>query len=107
MSSSIDSSARAVTDDRIGRLAARYQLERDKRLNAKGSAQYIAIEGQFEDFARDPNATDTITRSASVECIDVLIVGGGIAGILTSVQLRRAGVSSFRLIEKGADFGGT
>ena len=107
LSSSIDSSATAVAGDRTGRLAARYQLERDKRLNPKGNAQYIAVEGQFEDFARDPNATDTVTRSASVECIDVLIVGGGIAGILTSVQLRRAGVSSFRLIEKGADFGGT
>jgi cyclohexanone monooxygenase len=107
LSSSIDSSATAVEGGRVRRLAARYQLERDKRLNPKGNSQYIAVEGQFEDFARDPNATDTVTRSASVECIDVLIVGGGITGILTSVELRRAGLSSFRLIEKGADFGGT
>jgi cyclohexanone monooxygenase len=107
LSSIVDSSASAVEGDRNRQLAARYQLERSKRLNAKGNAQYIAIEGQFEDFARDPNATDTITRSASVESVDVLIVGGGIAGILTSVQLRRAGIGSFRLIEKGADFGGT
>jgi cyclohexanone monooxygenase len=105
LSSSIDS---PVTDsDRHRQLAARYQLERDKRLNPKGNAQYIAIEGQFEDFARDPNAVDPVTRTASVESVDVLIVGGGIAGILTSVQLRRAGISNFRLIEKGADFGGT
>ena len=107
MSSIVDSSASAVEDDRNRQLAARYELERSKRLNAQGNAQYIAIEGQFEDFARDPNATDTITRSASVELVDVLIVGGGIAGLLTSVQLRRAGIGSFRLIEKGADFGGT
>ena len=107
MSSIVDSSASAVQDDRNRQLAARYQLERSKRLNAKGNAQYIAIEGQFEDFARDPNATDTITRSASVELVDVVIVGGGITGILTSVELRRAGIGSFRVIEKGADFGGT
>ena len=107
MSSSIDASARAVEGDHYRRLAQRYQLERDKRLDPQGNAQYIAIEGQFEDFARDPNATDPITRSPSVESVDVLIVGGGIAGILTSVQLRRAGIGSFRLIEKGADFGGT
>jgi len=107
LSSSIDSSASVVDGDRNRRLAARYQLEREKRLNSKGNAQYIAIEGQFEDFARDPNATDTITRSASVESVDVLIVGGGISGILAAVELRRAGLSSFRLIEKGADFGGT
>ena len=107
MSSIVDSSASAVEDDRNRQLAARYQLERSKRLNAKGNAQYIAIEGQFEDFARDPNVTDTITRSASVELVDVVIVGGGITGILTSVELRRAGIGSFRVIEKGADFGGT
>src|ERR1700757_4095767 len=107
LSSSVDSSATAIEDDRNRRLAARYQLEREKRLNPQGNAQYIAIEGQFEDFARDPNATNKFTRSASVDSVDVLIVGGGIAGILTSVQLRRAGIGSFRLIEKGADFGGT
>jgi cation diffusion facilitator CzcD-associated flavoprotein CzcO len=106
LSSSIDSSVSAV-EGRNRQLATRYQLERDKRLNAKGNAQYIAIEGQFEDFARDPNATDTITRGASVESVDVVIVGGGITGILTSVELRRAGIGSFRVIEKGADFGGT
>jgi cyclohexanone monooxygenase len=107
LSSSIDTSATATDNDRRNRLAERYQLERDKRLNLKGNAQYIAIEGQFEDFARDPNAVDPITRAPSVESVDVLIVGGGIAGILTSVQLRRAGINNFRLIEKGADFGGT
>jgi cyclohexanone monooxygenase len=107
LSSSIGSSASTVDGDRNRRLAARYQLEREKRLNPKGNAQYIAIEGQFEDFARDPNATDTITRGASVESVDVLIVGGGISGMLASVELRRAGLNSFRIIEKGADFGGT
>lgn len=107
MSSIVDSSTSPVERDRNRQLASRYELERSKRLNAKGNAQYIAVEGQFEDFARDPNVTDTITRDPSVETVDVLIVGGGIAGILTSVELRRAGISSFRLIEKGADFGGT
>jgi cyclohexanone monooxygenase len=107
LSSSIDASVSAAGPDHHDRLAQRYRLERDRRLNPQGNAQYIAIEGQFEDFARDPNSTDTITRNPSVELVDVLIVGGGIAGILTSVELRRAGIGSFRLIEKGADFGGT
>src|SRR6202022_1582915 len=92
LSSSIDSSASTVDGDRNRRLAARYQLEREKRLNSKGNAQYIAIEGQFEALARDPNATDPVTRSASVESVEVLIVGGGISGILASVELRRAGL---------------
>src|SRR6201998_4473916 len=103
----VDSSASAVEGDRNRQLAAKYQLERSKRLNAKGNAQYIAVEGKFADFARDPNATDTITRGASGESADVIIAGGGITGILTSVELRRAGIGSFRVIEKGADFGGT
>jgi cyclohexanone monooxygenase len=104
LSNSVDDSASEV--DR-NRLAERYRLERSKRLNPKGNAQYIAVEGVFADFSRDPYVEAPANRPPSTESVDVLIVGGGIAGLLTAVELRRAGVESFQIIEKGADFGGT
>jgi len=105
LSSSVDNSA--IDVDRKRQLAEKYRLERGKRLNPKGNAQYIAVEGAFADFSRDPYIKVPANRLPSTESVDVLIVGGGIAGLLTAVELRRAGVTSFQIIEKGADFGGT
>ena len=105
MSSSVDNSA--IDVDRKRQLAEKYRLERSKRLNPKGNAQYIAVEGAFADFSRDPYVKVPANRLPSTDSVDVLIVGGGIAGLLTAVELRRAGVASFQIIEKGADFGGT
>ena len=105
MSSSVDNSA--IDVDRKRQLAEKYRLERGKRLNPKGNAQYIAVEGVFADFSRDPHVKAPVNRPPSTESVDVLIVGGGITGLLTAVELGRAGVANFQIIEKGADFGGT
>jgi cation diffusion facilitator CzcD-associated flavoprotein CzcO len=105
LSSNVETSA--VDVDRKRQLAEKYRLERSKRLNPKGNGQYIAVEGAFADFSRDPYAKVPASRLPSTESVDVLIVGGGIAGLLTAVELRRASVASFQIVEKGADFGGT
>lgn len=89
------------------RLEEKYREERDKRLNPAGNGQYIAVGGPLADFASDPNAGQPTAREASQETVDVAIVGGGITGLLTSVELRRAGVNDFRIIEAASDFGGT
>lgn len=105
MSNSVESSA--IDVERKRELAEKYRLERSKRLNPNGNAQYIAIEGVFGDFARDPYVKEPVNRPPSTELVDVLIVGGGITGLLTAVELRREGVANFQIIEKGSDFGGT
>jgi cyclohexanone monooxygenase len=88
-------------------LKERYKQEREKRLRADGSAQYLPLQGVFADFDKDPYVEPGFTRPALTERTDVLIVGGGFGGMLAGARLRQAGVESFRIIEKGGDFGGT
>ncbi|RKG93316.1 NAD(P)/FAD-dependent oxidoreductase [Corallococcus terminator] len=85
----------------------KYRQEREKRLRADGTAQYLPLQGVFADFDKDPYVEPGFTRPALTERTDVLIVGGGFGGMLAGARLRQAGVDSFRIVEKGSDFGGT
>jgi cation diffusion facilitator CzcD-associated flavoprotein CzcO len=85
----------------------RYEEERNRRIRADGLRQYVSVEGKFSSFADDPWAGEPEAREPSTELVDVVVVGAGIAGLLTAVELRRAGVDDFRIIDKAADVGGT
>jgi cyclohexanone monooxygenase len=85
----------------------KYAEERAKRLRSDTTSQFQELEGAFSDFARDPNADPAFTRDPLKEDVDVVIVGGGFAGLLTGARLREKGIQSLRIVEKGADFGGT
>ena len=88
-------------------LRAKYLEERDKRLRDMAGRQYIAAEGEFADFTDDPYVEPGFSRDPRNEAVDVVIVGGGFAGLLTAAELVKNGVESFRIIEQGGDFGGT
>ncbi len=88
-------------------LREKYRTERDKRLRADGNEQYINVVDGYERFVKDPFVTAEIERAPRRDEVDVVIVGGGFGGLLTGAHLRRAGVEGIRIIEKGADFGGT
>jgi cyclohexanone monooxygenase len=88
-------------------LRAKYLEERDKRLNDMAGRQYVAAEGEFADFTGDPCVEPGFSREARNEAVDVVIVGGGFAGLLTAVELVKRGIESFRIIEQAGDFGGT
>ncbi len=45
-------------------------------------------------------------REPIVEDIDVAVLGGGFAGLLSGAYLKKAGVDDVRIIELGGDFGG-
>ena len=47
-----------------------------------------------------------ISRAAIGEDVDVVVLGGGWAGVLAGYHLRKAGVTNFRIIEQAGDFGG-
>ena len=89
-------------------LRDRYRRERDRRVRADGSDQYVEMEGEFARFKEDdPYVEPGFTRPALNDQIDVAIIGGGFSGLLAAARLTEQGVTSFRIIEAGGDFGGT
>src|SRR5579884_2542223 len=91
----------------IEALTRKYAEERAKRLRDDAIAQYQELSGKFADFNRDPTADPNFTRDPIVKEVDVLVIGGGFAGLLSGGRLREEGVDDLCIIEKGADFGGT
>lgn len=88
-------------------LRRKYAREREIRLRPEGIDQYVEVAGRFASFGEDPWADPDFTREAITDEVDVAIVGAGFGGLLTGARLREAGVKSVRLIDKGADVGGT
>ena len=84
---------------------ARYEEERTKRLRDEGLAQYQTLDEH--DLDRDPWADPDFTRDPVTEEVDVVVLGGGWAGMLAAINLTKRGITNFRIVEKAADFGGT
>ena len=93
--------------DRIEEARARYRAERDKRLRDDAQAQYSQLADEYEEFDHDPWVEPGYTREPVVERTEVVIVGGGFAGMLTAVGLLARGITDFRIVDKAGDFGGT
>lgn len=85
----------------------KYREERDKRLRRDGNEQYQEIAGDFAHYDDDPYVAEKDERAARTDEVDVLIIGGGFAGLLAGARIREAGVQKIRIIESGGDFGGT
>ena len=88
-------------------LRKKYRLERDKRLRQDGNEQYKEVSGEFSYFVEDPYVEEKIEREPLTDEVDVVIIGGGFGGMLAAARLREKGIDNFKIIEKGADFGGT
>jgi NADPH-dependent 2,4-dienoyl-CoA reductase/sulfur reductase-like enzyme len=88
-------------------LREKYRAERDRRIRPDGSRQYRAPSGEFASYDEDPYADGEFTREPLHDRVEAVVVGGGFGGLLAAARLRQAGVASVRVIEKGADFGGT
>jgi len=88
-------------------LRERYRLERERRLREDGTAQYIDMSGGFEAYIQDPHVLTPLERAPLEETVETVIIGGGFGGLLVGAHLSNAGITDFRVIEKGADFGGT
>lgn len=91
-------------------IKARFAEERDVRLNFRpeGSKQYdTALEGELARYDEDPYGGEVTPREPLNDEVECLIIGGGFSALLTSARLREIGVESLRIVERGADVGGT
>lgn len=87
-------------------LLEKYKVERDKRIRSDGIGQFRKTEGELARFLTDPNIAKPLERASVSESVDVVVVGGGWAGLLIAARLRQIGINDFRIIESGGDFGG-
>ncbi len=88
----------------------KYAEERDIRLKYRpdGTAQYTSdLSGDLARYEVDPYAGEVAPREPINDTVECLFIGGGFSALLTSARLRERGVESIRIVERGADVGGT
>jgi cyclohexanone monooxygenase len=88
----------------------RFAEERDLRLKYRpeGTGQFNSnFDGSLARFGEDTYNRDVKPREALTDTVEVLFIGGGFSALLTTPQLRDIGVKSIRIVERGADVGGT
>ncbi|MFI5717624.1 flavin-containing monooxygenase [Nocardia sp. NPDC051750] len=87
-------------------LRQKYLAERDKRLRPEGQKQYLEAQDEFADFYEADPHLPVVPRAPITDKMEVVILGGGFAGLITAHRLWEQGVSDFRILELGGDFGG-
>jgi len=86
---------------------AKYLAERDRRLvPGRSDIRDLQHDDNFSSYRDDP-FTPFVEREAIDEDVDVVIVGGGIAGLLVGARLRDAGIERIRVVDKAGGVGGT
>jgi cation diffusion facilitator CzcD-associated flavoprotein CzcO len=88
----------------------RFAEARDLRLGYRpeGTNQYTSdFSGALAKYASDPHAEPMPDREPIEDEVEVLFIGGGFSALLTAARLRERGFKSIRIVERGADVGGT
>jgi cation diffusion facilitator CzcD-associated flavoprotein CzcO len=86
---------------------AKYLAERDKRLvPGRADIRDLRADDHFARYRDDP-FTPVSEREPVTDDVDVVIVGGGIAGVLAGAHLRKAGLERIRIIDQAGGIGGT
>src|SRR6516164_9364228 len=86
---------------------AKYLAERDKRLvEGRADIRDLNHDERFAPYRDDP-FTPFTEREPITDEVDVVIVGGGIAGVLVGANLRKAGIERIRIVDQAGGIGGT
>jgi len=85
----------------------KYLAERDKRLvPGRADIRDLRTDEHFTHYRDDP-FTPYAERAPVDDEVDVVVLGGGIAGVLAAAQLRKAGVERIRIVDLAGGIGGT
>lgn len=87
-------------------LKTRYREERDKRVRADGSKQYVKPTGELARYLEDPYAGEDEARGPVMRDVEALQVGAGFGGIQAAVHLVKQGIEDFLMVDRASDFGG-
>lgn len=88
-------------------IRAKYLEERDKRLvDRRAELRDLRADAAAARYRKDP-FTEYREREALSDEVDVAIVGGGMAGVVTGAELRKRGVRRIRIIDEAGGIGGT
>ncbi len=88
----------------------KFAEQRDLRLDYRpeGTGQYTSdLTGTLAKYEDDPYGGALKPREPINDTVECLFIGGGFSALLTSARLREYGVESIRIVERGADVGGT
>ena len=88
----------------------KFAEQRDLRLDYRpeGTGQYTSeLTGTLAKYEDDPYGGALKPREPINDTVECLFIGGGFSALLTSARLRECGVESIRIVERGADVGGT
>jgi cation diffusion facilitator CzcD-associated flavoprotein CzcO len=86
---------------------AKYLAERDRRLvPGRAAIRDLTADEHVAGYRADP-FTPFTDREPVSDDPDVVIVGGGIAGILAAAHLRKAGIDRIRIVDQAGGMGGT
>ncbi len=83
---------------------AKYREFKEAR---RGAADYMAMEGEWSRYLEDVYSADPVPRDALDDECEIVVVGGGFAGLLLWHKLQAEGFHDVRFCEKGGDVGGT
>ncbi|MFC8663064.1 flavin-containing monooxygenase [Streptomyces sp. NPDC057199] len=87
-------------------LTEKYRVERERRIRPDGNRQYVKVAGEFSRFFERNFEAEPVVRERLRVDADVVVIGGGFAGLQTAARLREAGFENFHLIDRNPDFGG-
>jgi cation diffusion facilitator CzcD-associated flavoprotein CzcO len=88
-------------------IRAKYLAERDRRLvPGRTDIRDLTSDERFARYRDDP-FTPVTRRDPMTDEVDVVIVGGGIAGLVAGARLREAGIDRIRIVDQAGGVGGT